>query len=89
MLREVHGHPSYAYLKLKIPGPAGIITVEAKAQQALDCEKNNIELASEYFPLQLAQSCPLCPTPSRQPRMLRSCKSTPRTHPRPFKLGHA
>jgi hypothetical protein len=24
--------PSYAYLKLKIPGPTGIITVEAKTQ---------------------------------------------------------
>jgi hypothetical protein len=30
--------PRYAYLKLKIPGPIRIITVEAKAQQALNCE---------------------------------------------------
>jgi hypothetical protein len=30
--------PIYTYLKLKIPGPVGIITVEAKAQQALNCE---------------------------------------------------
>jgi hypothetical protein len=30
--------PSYAYLKLKISGPVGISTVEAKAQRALDCE---------------------------------------------------
>jgi hypothetical protein len=30
MLHEVHGHPSYAYLKLKILGSTGIITVEAK-----------------------------------------------------------
>jgi hypothetical protein len=30
--------PSYGYLKLKIPGPAGVITVEAKTQRALDCE---------------------------------------------------
>jgi hypothetical protein len=37
--------PSYAYLKLKISRPAKIITVEAKAQRALDCEQNNIELA--------------------------------------------
>jgi hypothetical protein len=36
--------PSYTSLKLKIPGPAGIITVEAKAQQALDCERDSIEL---------------------------------------------
>jgi ribonuclease HI len=37
---------SYAYLKLKIPGPAGIITVEAKAQRALDCEQASTELAT-------------------------------------------
>jgi hypothetical protein len=30
--------PSYAYHMLKIPGPTGIITMEAKAQRALDCE---------------------------------------------------
>jgi hypothetical protein len=38
--------PSYTYLKLKIPGPIRDITVEAKVQQALDCEKDNIELAT-------------------------------------------
>jgi hypothetical protein len=36
--------PSYTYLKLKIPGPVGIITMEAKAQQALDCEQDNVKL---------------------------------------------
>jgi hypothetical protein len=29
--------PSYTYLKLKILGPADIITVEAKAQRPLNC----------------------------------------------------
>jgi hypothetical protein len=38
--------PSYAYLKLRILGPANIITWEAKAQRALDCEQNSIELAT-------------------------------------------
>jgi hypothetical protein len=38
--------PSYAYLKLKIPGPTGIITVEAKTQRVLDCEQDSIELAA-------------------------------------------
>jgi hypothetical protein len=38
--------PSYAYLKLKILGPARIITVEDKAQRALDYEQDNIELAT-------------------------------------------
>jgi hypothetical protein len=36
--------PSYVYLKLQIPGPTGVITVKAKAQQALDYEQDNIEL---------------------------------------------
>jgi hypothetical protein len=40
---------SYAYLKLKIPRPTGIITVEAKTQRALDCEQDNIELATAAF----------------------------------------
>jgi hypothetical protein len=38
--------PSYTYLMLKIPGPAGIITMEAKAQQVLECEQVGIELAT-------------------------------------------
>jgi hypothetical protein len=29
---------SYAYLKLKIPGPADIISVEARVRQSLDYE---------------------------------------------------
>jgi hypothetical protein len=36
--------PSYAYLKLKISRPAGVITVEVKAQRALDCDHSSIEL---------------------------------------------
>jgi hypothetical protein len=42
---------SYAYLKLKMPGPARIITVEAKAQQALNCEHDIIELATAVVSL--------------------------------------
>jgi hypothetical protein len=34
------------YLKLKIPGPIGVSTVEAKTQRALDCEQDIIELAA-------------------------------------------
>jgi hypothetical protein len=37
---------NYANLKLKILRPAGIITVEAKAQRALDCKQNSLELAT-------------------------------------------
>jgi hypothetical protein len=38
------GIPSYTYLKLKIPEPTGVITVEVRTQQALDCEQSSIEL---------------------------------------------
>jgi hypothetical protein len=38
--------PSYTYLKLKIPGPTGVITVEARARQVLDCEQSSIEPAA-------------------------------------------
>jgi hypothetical protein len=34
------------YLKLKIPRPIGVSTVEAKTQRALDCEQDIIELAA-------------------------------------------
>jgi hypothetical protein len=37
--------PKYAYLKLKIPRPTGVITVEAKMQRALNCEQDSIELS--------------------------------------------
>jgi hypothetical protein len=37
--------PSYAYLKLKIPEPTGIITVEAQTQRSLHDEQSSIELA--------------------------------------------
>jgi hypothetical protein len=36
--------PSYAYHKLKIPGPTRIIIVEARTRQALDYEQSSIEL---------------------------------------------
>jgi hypothetical protein len=42
MLHQIHSHPSHTYLKPKIPGPAEIITVEAKDQRALDYEQDNI-----------------------------------------------
>jgi hypothetical protein len=38
--------PSYAYLKLKTPRPIRVITVEARAQQALDYEHSSIDLAA-------------------------------------------
>jgi hypothetical protein len=38
--------PSYAYLKLKVLGAIGVVTVEAKTQRALGCEQDNIELVA-------------------------------------------
>jgi hypothetical protein len=38
VLCQVHAISSYAYLKLKIPRPTKVITVEAKTPQALYCE---------------------------------------------------
>jgi hypothetical protein len=37
---------SYTYLKFKILGPAGVITVEARMQRVLDCKQDNIELVA-------------------------------------------
>jgi hypothetical protein len=41
--------PNYAYLQLKIPRPVGVITTEARAQQALDCKQSSIELTVAMF----------------------------------------
>jgi hypothetical protein len=38
--------PNYTYLKLKIPGPKGVITVGASFQRAYQCETENSDLAS-------------------------------------------
>jgi hypothetical protein len=37
--------PNYTYLKLKMPGPGGVITVGSKASRAHECDKENCELA--------------------------------------------
>jgi hypothetical protein len=38
--------PNYTYLKLKMPGPKGIITVGTRPQHALQCEQESCHLAS-------------------------------------------
>ena len=45
MLRQVHGGPDYTYLKLKMPGPNGVITVESTYEHAYDCDIECIEYA--------------------------------------------
>jgi len=46
MLREVHGHPHYTYLKLKMPGPHRVITIDTYFQRAYECEVECYEHAS-------------------------------------------
>ena len=38
--------PNYTYLKLKMPGPRGVITVGSSFQRAYQCEEDSCELAS-------------------------------------------
>ena len=37
--------PNYTYLKLKMPGPNGIITIESMYEHAYDCDVECIEYA--------------------------------------------
>jgi hypothetical protein len=63
--------PSYAYLELKIPGPAGIITVEVRMQRVVDCEQSNIELATTAIAMtelrELNIQLPMAPFSSEMP----------------------
>ena len=38
--------PNYTYLKLKMPGPRGVITVASCFRRTYQCEMDNCELAS-------------------------------------------
>jgi hypothetical protein len=42
-------NPSYAYLKLKMPGPCSVITVTGSFQYAYECERLAIEQAQWYL----------------------------------------
>ena len=39
--------PHYAYLKLKMPGPRGVITVNGNTERSLHTEEHTIALAAE------------------------------------------
>jgi hypothetical protein len=83
--------PSYAYLKLKIPELTGVITMEDKAQRALDCKQTASRTTSSWLALgKLSLQVPLVlpgptmpprPVFSKRPRMPRLCRSTPKTLP--------
>jgi hypothetical protein len=61
---------SYAYLKLKIPGPTSVITMEAKSHWALNCEQNNIELSTTTVAaVELKELCLSAPPSSTGPTM--------------------
>ena len=36
--------PNYAYLKLKLPGPRGVIMVSGDLHQAHSCEEENLNI---------------------------------------------
>jgi hypothetical protein len=61
--------PSYAYLKLKIPGPTGITTLEAKTQRTLDCEQDSIELVAMAELRELSLRLPTAPLGPVMPPM--------------------
>ena len=46
MLRQIHGDPSYTYLKLKMLGPNGIITVSSAFSHAFMCDREHYELTT-------------------------------------------
>ena len=46
MLRQIHGIPSYTYLKLKMPGLNGVITVSSAFSHAFTCDYEHFELAT-------------------------------------------
>ena len=47
--------PHYAYNKLKIPGPKGIITVCGDAEKAVECEKKSDEEAEAILAVEAAE----------------------------------
>jgi hypothetical protein len=45
MLRQVVAVPNYTYLKLKMPGPNGVITVGPTNRHAYECDVECVEYA--------------------------------------------
>jgi hypothetical protein len=81
--------PNYTYLKLKMSGPCGVITVGSTYQHAFQCEEDSCELALAVIASEeLASSQPTTPTRPQTPttrrgrssqlRTSRRCPSTPK-----------
>jgi hypothetical protein len=94
--------PSYTYLKLKIPGPTKVITMEAKAQRALDYKLDSIELVvaavivaelrelSLWIPsVPLGQAMPPSSNAFKAAEDAKAMQIDTKTLPKPFKSGPA
>ncbi|XP_039780650.1 uncharacterized protein LOC120647908 [Panicum virgatum] len=44
--------PNYTYLKLKMPGPKGVITIGSTFQRAYECEVESCDLASKVIAIE-------------------------------------
>ena len=69
MLCEVHGLPNYTYLKLKMLGLCGVITINTSFQRAYECEIECCEhattiVASKELAAIRVRSSKKRPTPS-------------------------
>ena len=46
MLRQIQGDPNYTYLKLKMPGPNGVITMGSTFLHTYTCDHEHYELTT-------------------------------------------
>ena len=66
--------PHYAYLKLKMPGPRGVITVNGNTDRSLHTEEHNVALAAEVQSNILRQTAYSATT---TPSTIKRVRSTP------------
>ena len=45
MLHKIHGDPQLPYLKLKMPGPNGVITMSSAFSHAFACDREHYDIA--------------------------------------------
>ena len=64
--------PHYAYLKLNIPGPRGVITVNGNTERSLRTEEHTAALAAEVQSSLLKQNLNLAVEPSNSVKRVRT-----------------
>ena len=64
--------PHYAYLKLKMPGPRGVITVNANTEHSLHTEEHTAALAAEVQSGLLKQNLNLAGEPTDTVKRVRT-----------------